>query len=220
MIAKLTVLWWKCASYYYFGKYQIQLLKSLLACWRKETMTKKWKNRTEEITPLLIFSQFKVTCNPWWTADLGDSNADLMLLGSLQKVWPRKGKKEKDSALLSRCTRSSPASGPGQSVIAVEYQESRFVWDSATSAPASCMYVTDGPIRQLLHAAQGRCPGPLGNWSEEALEPSWRSKAAKSLVQLKLLGPPKPLLWWHFLDTSKHVATASIQRYMRQTRGR
>lgn len=158
-----------------------------------------WRN--VQYLTLFTVNLLKVMCNSWWITDLSDSNSDLMLRGSLQKVWARQGKKEKDS----RCTWSSPASGPGRSAIAVEHLESRFVRVSATSTPASCMYATDGPIRRWLPAAQGRCPGLLDNCSEAELEPSWRSKAVKWLVQLKLLSPPKSLLWWHFWGTSKCV---------------
>lgn len=86
-----------------------------------------------------------------------------MFVDSLMKVGARKRKKVKDSALLSLFTRSSPASGPGQSAIAVAYLESRFAWDSATSTPSTCMSATDEPIRRSPHAARGQCPRRLDN---------------------------------------------------------
>lgn len=123
-----------------------------------------------------------------------DSCSDLTFPASLL-IW-RQWKEL--NILVKRCTEFSPSSVPGQYVTAVEYEGSRFAWDSAMSAPASCMYATDGPIRLLHHVARGQCPGLLDIWSKAAPGLNWWWKAARWLVQLKVPPRPNSVLWRAF----------------------
>lgn len=134
----------------------------------------------------------------WWSIAL-------LPLGWLHKIRAGHSKWYKDVDLFNHCIKSSSASSPGQCVIAAVYQESRSVWDSATSNLTSCRCATDGPIKLLLHVAQARCPKLLFVWNKTKTGPSWKSKVVKWLVQLERLPPPNSMLWWHFLATSKHL---------------
>lgn len=127
---------------------------------------------------------------------------------------PRKEKKSRGEVLVNRCTKSSPVSGPGRCAIAVEYQASRFAWDSAMFTPDTCMYATDGPIRLSHPAARGRCPGLSNVWSEAEFGPSWRSKAVKWRVQLEVLRPLNSMLWWRFWATSKNEHDTHVDKWI------